>query len=190
MWLEDEEIQERLVSGDAAQVSEALDAIHLRWESGDVLTIDPLRYDVLDRLSTRIDSDKLQLFVQFLLGEDDVPALDYDAALQELAKVVALYASPEEEYNIALKLKLNEDAPGAVRVVVQAIEPIATNTPPEHIKDLSFFLSSLLDGVPSVREAVFSAMGTWDSGPFRKRMSGELRPEISAGEYDRIKGLS
>lgn len=68
MWLDDDEIRERLRRGEADAVAEALEAIDNRWGAGESLDLEPLAAAALAPLASRADYRQTNLMLSYLLG--------------------------------------------------------------------------------------------------------------------------
>jgi hypothetical protein len=182
MWLEDDEIRQHLRSGRADEVGEAFAAIDMRLQGGDDIGIEPLRANVLNAYGDQIPREILKQLVDWLLWTDGIPALPPVEAFTEIAKLVVNYADTSGEFDIAMRLKIDDDPVNAVRDTLHAVGEILMDEVMQRISDIGYFMSSLLDGAPPIRQAAVEALAAWPSTPIHRKVIDEIRAELTDAE--------
>lgn len=161
MWLDDDEIRERLQRGEANAVAEALEALENRWGAGESLDLEPLDAATLASLAARADYSQTNLMLSHLLGVAGRPALEGDAAFDEVAKLVAWHLPFETMHAAAMTLKVHATPVAAVARVLATMGDLLGHVGGERVEPVEHFVSCLLDGNEDIRRVTAEAMKNW-----------------------------
>jgi hypothetical protein len=165
VWLDDDEIRERLQRGEADAVAEALEAIDSRWGNGEALDLEPLDAAVLAPLASQADYRQTNLMLFYLLGVGvpGMPALEGDAAFDEVARLVASHLPFETMHAAAMKLKVHDTATDAVARVLSTLGALLRDVGDARVEPVEHFVSCLLDGNEEIRRVTSEAVKRWPS---------------------------
>ncbi|MCB9764439.1 MAG: hypothetical protein H6739_31990 [Alphaproteobacteria bacterium] len=157
-WLDDDEIHERLQSGEALALSEALAAMELRLEAIDLPKPPTLTAAQLAPLARQADYATAQRMADLLLETQG------DRGPGVLATLVATALPLEAMHAVAMSLKVHAEPGSTVRGVVERLGPALELVEASRVAPVQHFLSCLLDGRPPVVEGTREALGTWRDG--------------------------
>jgi hypothetical protein len=158
MWLEDEEIDRLLESDSCQDVQQAIEALVLRWEGGDRISVAPLRAESLRCFDGKIPLGVLNPFLDFLLGLNGFSQLPKDKITYEIAKIIALFADVTEQQAIALRIKVHPNGPALIRDIIFKLSDLLDESKKDQLLRIEFFLSSLLDGTFEIRTSVIDSL--------------------------------
>jgi hypothetical protein len=163
MWLDDDEIRERLKRGEADAVAEALEAIDNRCGAGESLDLEPLDAAVLAPLASRADYRQTNLILSYLLGVGvpGMPALEGDAAFDEVARLVASHLPFETMHAAAMTLKVHPSPTDAVARVLSTLGDLLRHVGDDRVEPVEHFVSCLLDGSEEIRRVTSEAVKSW-----------------------------
>lgn len=175
MWLDDSTINVLLGAGDRAATTQALEAIATRAQWSDPPALPPLDAGVLAPFEGDIPPEVLDRFVSLLLNpESGVAAPNDVAAAATLAATIAYHASAANGFQLALDLKAHPRglalAAGTLDALPAHLDSLALDRPPR----VAAFISALLDGIPSVREATRRALAAWPETPATRAVLSRL----------------
>lgn len=174
MWLDDDEIRQRLQSGEADAVAEALDAIQNRWEAGEGLSVGPLDAATLAPLAVRADYGETDRLLRHLLGGGGVPAAEGDLAFDEIARLVAYYVPLESMHAAAIALEVHTQPVDAAGRVVTSMGVLLPQVDPDRVGSIELFVSFLLDGEEPVRCATTDAVRGWPNSAAARAIAERL----------------
>lgn len=174
MWLDDDEIRERLRRGEADAVAEALAAIDNRLGAGESLDLEPLDAAALAPLASRADYEQVDLMLYYLLGVPGMPALEGDIAFDELAKLVASHLPFETMHAAAMALKVHATPTDAVARVLSTLGDLLRNAGDERGAPVEHFISCLLDGNEDIRRVTSEAVRDWPVSSAAKAIRDRL----------------
>lgn len=179
MWLDDDEIRERLRRGEADAVAEALEAIDNRCGAGESLDLEPLDAATLAPLASRADYGQTNLMLSYLLGVGvpGMPALEGDAALDEVARIVAWHLPFETMHAAAMTLKIHTTPTAAVARVLSTLGDLLRNVGNDRVEPVEHFVSCLLDGKEEIRRATSEAVKSWPISPSTNAIRARLDVE-------------
>lgn len=161
MWLDDDEIRERLESGEAQPIEEALEAIDSRWSAGEAFDLPPLNAKVLAAHASSADYSQTNRLLRFLLGVPGMPALNSDAAFDEVAKLVAWYFPFDTMHAVAMTLQVHAAPTKAVARVLCTLGDFSSEVGKERADPIEHFISCLLDADDPIRLAASTAIKRW-----------------------------
>jgi len=174
MWLEDDEIQAYLDSGNPGKISQAIEAIRTRQDAGDSLSIKPLTAEPLRAFDGEFPSGMLEYYLDFLIGQDGVPSLPEADNWHEVAKALSLYLGTHGAYDVALRIKTDDNGPALVSTILGAAQQRLADLPEKRCFVLGYFLDCLMDGEVPIREAVVAALDRWPTHPNARRAVDEI----------------
>lgn len=161
MWLDDDEIRERLQRGETDAVAEALEAIDNRLGAGESLDLEPLNAAALAPLASHADYEQVDLMLYYLLGVPGMPALEGDVAFDEIAKLVASHLPFETMHAAAMALKVHATPTDAVARVLSTLGDLLRNVGDDRDAPVEHFVSCLLDGSEEIRRVTSEAVKNW-----------------------------
>lgn len=186
LWLEDEEIAERLATLDPGQVREALAAIALRQEAHvDELSFAPALAPLADALDGDLGPADIETLARLRLGHVGEHVVSRDHALEDLARLALRLRGTSGQYTLAIVLRVDDDAPEAVRQVVSSVGHGVASGEARLDSDVDYFLSNLLDD-EDVRGATVAALATWPRSLETEEVLVRLAPELTPAERQAI----
>jgi hypothetical protein len=165
MWLDDDEIRERLRRGEPTAVAEALEAIDNRCGAGESLDLEPLDAATLAPLASRADYGQTNLMLSYLLGAPGMPTLEGNAGFDEVAKLVASHLPFETTHAAAMTLKVHEAPSAAIERVLSTLGDLVRRVGPDRVEPVEHFVESLLDGKDEIRRVTSEALKSWPMSP-------------------------
>jgi hypothetical protein len=185
MWRLPEEIRDDLASEDAERIAAGLRDLVEAMEAIDEIELPPLDVSLLAPFSGQVPSqvqhDLARLWARYRSFH---PPLEREETLYRVADLAIRYGDDLVALDASLALKKSPDPPALVARILDRVRERGLHSERE-VMGVGNYLSYLLDGEPTVRDATIAALKRWHGGHLGQAVD-YIRPQLDTDEFQRL----